>query len=210
MSIGVIFDVLGGILLESLFNSVLKHMLESLHRSGLEVIVICHAVLYADFVANQATHLSLPSRVQRAIYHAVLSRLKHVLVAIKDLLIIHDFRFGAWSHQDNFADVIFEKLLLPVRQAVKHLSGALVIANICQLLLFCFFLNLHDESWQVELGHLRVGPVPDISLIHLRLSARLQLAIIAASVVTEPNIVTRIEELKRDGFTNFLLFEPNE
>ena len=51
-TVGVILDIFGGILLEALLHSILQHVLQSFHRSSLEVIIISHAVLHAYLVAD--------------------------------------------------------------------------------------------------------------------------------------------------------------
>ena len=51
-TVRAILDIFGGILLETLLHSILQHMLQSFHRSSLEVIIISHAVLHAYLVAD--------------------------------------------------------------------------------------------------------------------------------------------------------------
>ena len=160
-------------------------------------------------MADQPASFALPARIQRAIDHAVLCDGEDVLVAVKNFLVVHDLGLGTRRHQDRLAQVPLEELCLPVGQTVEHLRCTLVVADVCDLFCAGHELYLDDESGQVVLRHLRVRPIPHFSLVLLGHAARLQLAVVASSIVPKPHIVASVEKLERNWLPSFLFFEPD-
>ena len=62
-AVSIVLQVLWSILLKALLHPVLKHVFKCLYRCGLEVIVVCHAVLHADLVAYKSARFPLPARI---------------------------------------------------------------------------------------------------------------------------------------------------
>ena len=113
--------VVRSILLEPALYTILEHMLKLLHRRSLIVVIVRHAVLHADLMADQASHFTLPTWIQRTVDHTICSGLEYILVALKDLLLVHHFRNGARSHQNGLIDMMLEEFLFVMSQSIEHL-----------------------------------------------------------------------------------------
>ena len=125
----------------------------------------------------------MPAWVQRGVETPVLGALEKGLVTQIYLFIVHNFWLCTRCQQNCFAQVLSIELLLKVSETVEHLSCPLVVANVGNLILASELLNLEDKSWQVVLGHIGIGPIPNFFLISLVVPRRLQLAVVAASIV---------------------------
>ena len=72
--------------------------------------------------------------------------LEYVFIARKYLRIVHDLGLGTRSHQDYLAQMLAKEVFLPVCETVKHLSCALVITDVSNLVSISQLLNLEDEG----------------------------------------------------------------
>ena len=126
---------------------------------GIEIKVILHAVRHTDFVTDQPPHV-VPSVVTRVVYHAFLSRAEYVLVACEVLAVVEHVHHYTGCEKNRLADVPVEERLFEVSKRVQHCGRACAMPDVNHFLYLRHKLDLQDESRQVILAHLGIGPVP--------------------------------------------------
>jgi len=90
-------------------------------------------------------------------------------------------------------NVVIIELALKMGKTVEHLSGALTVADVEDLVDASFFLDHLDVGHVIVETHIAPGPHP-VLVVVLRAQSLMIPGILCATIVSNPNIVASIDQ----------------